>query len=163
MKPVETCGIYISKCRDISKNMTPILLHTVLLIKNLLENVFVSFIVNHPVGGHPSNYQTVKCCLLLCELNTPASVMNMLEQSHILHRILYLDAQRDYSIIETIHAWYKYLLQTRNTSVKTNNDIDLHFLFLRIYQRVQWKVPRIFRLEFRHRHNFFQSIFKNKS
>ena len=97
-------------------------------------------------SGHPCNYQTVKFCLLLGELNTPAS-MNILEYSHILNKISYLDVQRDNSIIDTIHVRYKHLLQTRNTSVKTNDDIDLHFLFLRIYQRVQWKVPRIFRLK----------------
>ena len=34
MKPVEACGNYISKCPDISENMVPLLVHTVLLNKS---------------------------------------------------------------------------------------------------------------------------------
>ena len=34
MKPVEACGNYISKCPEISENMVPILVHTVLLNKS---------------------------------------------------------------------------------------------------------------------------------
>ena len=33
MKPVEACGNYISKCPDVSGNMAPLLVHTVLLKK----------------------------------------------------------------------------------------------------------------------------------
>ena len=49
VKPVEACGNCISKCPDISENMAPILLHTVLLNKTIIENVFVSFNVNDPI------------------------------------------------------------------------------------------------------------------
>ena len=34
MKPVGACGNYISKCPDISENMAPLLVHTVLLNKS---------------------------------------------------------------------------------------------------------------------------------
>ena len=34
MKPVGACGNYVSKCPDISENMVPLLVHTVLLNKS---------------------------------------------------------------------------------------------------------------------------------
>ena len=34
MKPVEACGKYISKCPDMSENMVPLLVHTVLFKKS---------------------------------------------------------------------------------------------------------------------------------
>ena len=45
MKPVGTCGNSISKCPDISENMTPLLVHTVLLNKIYYRFFFVSFII----------------------------------------------------------------------------------------------------------------------